>query len=90
MIAYYVYDHKKEDDVIVIPNRECTVPVDRERLESFISVDPMFASWPGDACGLVSPEDFGVVIATRDDNGDVCVIDQQRWRERMEHYLGAP
>lgn len=90
MIAYYVYDHKKEDDVIVIPNRECTVPVDKERLESFISVDPMFASWPGDACGLVSPEDFGVVIATRDDNGDVCVIDQQRWRERMEHYLGAP
>jgi len=90
MIAYYVYDHKKEDDVIVIPNRECTVPVDRERLESFISVDPMFASWPGDVCGLVSPEDFGVVIATRDDNGDVCVIDQQRWRERMEHYLGNP
>ena len=90
MIAYYVYDDKKENDVIVIPNRECTIPVDRERLESFISVDPVFASWPGDACGLVSPEDFGVVIATRDDNGDVCVIDQQRWRERMEHYLGNP
>lgn len=44
MIAYYVHDDKKENDVIVIPNRECAVPVDRERLEAFISVDPLFAS----------------------------------------------
>ena len=86
MIAYYVHDDKKENDVIVIPNRECTVPVDRERLEAFISVDPVFASWPGKACGRVSAEN----IATRDDNGDVCVIDQERWRERMEYYLGSP
>ena len=90
MIAYYVHDDKKENDVIVIPNRECAVPVDRERLEAFISVDPVFASWPGNACGVVSTEDFGVVIATRDDNGDVCVIDPERWRERMEYYLGSP
>ena len=90
MIAYYVHDAKKENDVIVIPDRECTIPVDREHLEAFISVDPVFASWPGDACGLVSAEDFGDVLATRDDKGDVCVIDQQRWRERMEHYLGSP
>ena len=90
MIAYYVHDAKKKDDVIVIPDRECTIPVDRDRLEAFISVDPVFASWSGDACGLVSAEDFGAVIATRDDNGDVCVIDQERWRERMEYYLGSP
>ena len=90
MIAYYVHDGKKENDVIVIPNRECAVPVDRERLEAFISVDPLFASWSGNACGVVSAEDFGVVVATRDDNGDVCVIDQERWRERMEYYLGSP
>ncbi|CAB1074419.1 hypothetical protein D1AOALGA4SA_2238 [Olavius algarvensis Delta 1 endosymbiont] len=90
MIAYYVHDEKKENDVIVIPDRECSIPVDRERLETFISVDPVFASWPGDACGLVTPEDFGVVIATRDDGGDVCVLDQDKWRARMEHYLGSP
>ena len=90
MIAYYVYDDKKENDVIVLPDRECAIPVDRERLEAFISVDPMFASWSGDACGLVSPEDFGTVIATRDDDGDVCVLDQALWRSRMEHYLGSP
>jgi hypothetical protein len=90
MIAYYVHDGKKENDVIVIPDRECAVPVDRERLEAFISVDPVFASWSGNACGVVSAEDFGAVIATRDDNGDVCVIDQERWRKRMEYYLGSP
>jgi hypothetical protein len=39
---------------------------------------------------LVSPEDFGVVIATRDDDGDVCVIDHALWRKRVEYYLGAP
>ena len=90
MIAYYVHDEKKENDIIVIPDRECSIPVDRQRLEAFISVDPVFASWSGDVCGLVSPEDFGVVIATRDDGGDVCVIDHKLWRERMEHYLGNP
>ena len=90
MIAYYDHDEKKKNDVIVIPDRECTISVDKERMESFIAVDPVFASWSGDACGLVSPEDFGVVIATRDDDGDVCVIDHGLWRARMEHYLGAP
>ena len=90
MIAYFVHDSKKENDIIVLPDRECAVPVDRVRLEAFISVDPMFAGWSGDACGLVSPEDFGTVVATRDDDGDVCVVDQDLWRERMEHYLGSP
>ena len=90
MIAYYVYDEEKEHDVIVLPDRECSVPVDAERMEAFISVDPNFASWPGDTCGIVSPEDFGVVIATRDDGGDVCVVNHELWRERMQYYLGAP
>ena len=90
MIAYYVYDEKKEHDVIVLPDRECSVPVDAERMEAFISVDPNFAGWSGDTCGVVSPEDFGVVIATRDDGGDVCVVNHEFWRERMQYYLGAP
>ena len=90
MIAYYVHNEKKENDVIVIPDRECTIPVDKKRMAAFISVDPVFASWSGDACGVVSAEDFGIVIATRDDGGDVCVINHGLWRERMEFYLGAP
>jgi len=90
MIAYYVHDEKKENDVIVLPDRECSIPVDAERMEAFISVDPNFAGWSGDTCAAVSPEDFGVVIATRDDGGDVCVVHHELWRERMEYYLGAP
>ena len=36
MIAYYVHDEKKENDVIVIPDRECRTTVDRERLEAYV------------------------------------------------------
>ena len=43
MIAYYVYDSQKQNDVIVLPARGCTVTVDRDRLEDFISVNPDFA-----------------------------------------------
>ena len=90
MIAYYVHDNKKKDDLVVLPDLGCTVPVDRQRLEAFISVSPQFANWNGDSCSDLSPEDFGTVVATRDDTGDVCVIDHQLWRQRMEYYLGNP
>ncbi len=90
MIAYYVHDPKKENDTIVLPDRGCSVAVDAGGMERFIAVDPNFAGWSGDACADVSPEDFGVVIATRDDNGDVCVLNHDLWRERMAHYLGLP
>ena len=90
MIAYYVHDNKKKNDVIVLPDPGCTVTVDRQRMESFISVNPNFADWSGEACSDLSPEDFGTVVATRDDSGDVCVANHELWRERMDHYLGSP
>jgi hypothetical protein len=90
MIAYYVHDSKKKDDLIILPEMECAVAVDKDRLEAFISVDPMFAKWSGDACANISPEDFGTVVATRDDDGDVCVINQELWKSRMLYYLGSP
>ena len=90
MIAYYVHDNKKKDDVIVLPDLGCTVSVDRQRMEAFISVCPDFARWSGDSCSDLSPENFGTVVATRDDTGDVCVIDDQLWRKRMEYLLGSP
>lgn len=90
MIAYYVHDKKKESDLIVLPELGCRVAVDRARMEAFISVKPEFASWSGDACGELSPKDFGTVVATRDDGGDVCVVNHDLWRRRMAHYLGAP
>jgi hypothetical protein len=82
MIAYYVHDSKKETDLIVLPDMGCSVAVDAERLEAFISVSPDFASWSGDACGVLSPEDFGTIVA-------MCVVNHDLWRRCMAQYLGA-
>ena len=90
MIAYYVHDSKKEIDLIVLPDMGCSVAVDAGRLEAFISVKPDFASWSGDACGELSPENFGTIVASRDEGGDVCVVNHDLWRRRMAHYLGVP
>ena len=90
MIAYYVHDSKKETDLIVLPDMGCSVAVDAERLEAFISVKPDFTSWSGDACGELSPEDFGTIVASRDEGGDVCVANHDLWRRRMAHFLGVP
>ena len=89
MIAYYVHDSKKETDLIVLPDMGCSVAVDAERLEAFISVSPDFASWSGDACGVLSPEDFGTIVASRDEGSDVCVVNHDLWRRCMAQYLGA-
>jgi hypothetical protein len=90
MIAYFVHDRKKKRDLIVLPDRACSVEVTPQYMESFISVDPVFAGWSGDSCSDFAPEDFGTVVATRDDGGDVCVMDHDLWKERMAFYLGMP
>ena len=90
MIAYYVHDSKKETDLIVLPDMGCSVAVDAGRMEAFISVKPDFTSWSGDACGELSPEDFGTIVASRDEGGDVCVANHDLWRRCMAHFLGAP
>jgi hypothetical protein len=89
MIAYFVHNRKEESDTIVLPELGCRVPVDAERLQAFIGVKPEFGSWSGDACSDLSPEDFGTIVATRDDCGDVNVVNQKLWHARMDHYLGG-
>jgi hypothetical protein len=59
-------------------------------MERFISVKPEFAAWSGQACAVVRPEEFGTVVATRDDPGDVCIIQPDLWRARMFANLGHP
>jgi hypothetical protein len=59
-------------------------------MERFISVKPDFAGWTGQSCAFVKPEEFGAVVATRDDQGDVCIVQQDLWRERMFANLGNP
>jgi hypothetical protein len=90
MIAYFVHDPRKSSDTIYLPDRGCFVPVDRPAMERFISVTPDFANWTGQACALVDPEEFGTVVANRDDQGDVCIVRQDLWRERMFANLGNP
>jgi hypothetical protein len=87
MIAYFVHDSQSHKDIIVVPDMGCSVAVDAGRFEDFISVNPDFGQWSGDACGTLSPEDFGTVVATRVATADVCVIHQDLWRERMFHYM---
>jgi hypothetical protein len=88
VIAYFVYNEKDEGDIIVIPDLGCHVPVDAQRLQAFIAVRPDFKEWSGDACGHMAAEDFGTILATRDDCGDVNIVNEKLWRERMGHYLG--
>ena len=90
MIAYYVHDQRKARDTIYLPDLGCFVPVGKKAMERFISVKPDFANWTGQACALVEPEEFGTVVATRDDQGDVCIVRQDLWRERMFASLGSP
>ena len=90
MIAYFVHDARKRQDTIYLPDRGCFVPVDKAAMERFISVKPDFADWIGQACAFVKPEEFGTVVATRDDQGDVCIARPDLWRERMFANLGSP
>ena len=90
MIAYFVHDQQKASDSIYLPDLGFFVPVDTTVMERFISVKPDFANWTGQACALVNPEEFGSVVATRDDQGDVCIVRQDLWRERMFANLGNP
>jgi hypothetical protein len=88
MIAYFVHNKKDQTDTIVLTEFRCSVSVDAKRLREFISANPSFKGWSGDACGQLSPEDYGTIVATRDDCGDVNVINESLWHDRMNHYLG--
>jgi hypothetical protein len=90
MIAYFVHDNHKASDTIYLPDLGCFVPVNKAVMERFISVKPDFANWTGQTCTFVKPEEFGTVVATRDDQGDVCIVRQDLWRERMFAHLGNP
>ena len=90
MIAYFVHDERKKQDTIYLPDLGCLVPAGKAVLERFIAVKPDFGNWTGQACAFVKPEEFGTVIATRDDQGDVCIVHQDLWRERMFANMGTP
>jgi hypothetical protein len=90
MIAYFVHDPRARVDTVYLPDRGCFIAVDKTVMERFIAVKPDFARWTGQACTALAPEEFGTVVATRDDQGDVCIQREELWRERMLHHLGNP
>ncbi len=90
MIAYFVYNPRKNMDTVYLPDRGCFIAADKAAMERFIAVKPDFPGWMGQACAVVEPEEFGTVIATRDDQGDVCIHQEELWRERMLFHLGSP
>lgn len=87
MIAYCV--QKDNTPMIVIPDTDQVLPLDRKRLEVFISVSPCFKGWIGTHHENLDVGDFGMRIATRDDAGDITVQDDTRWQALLETCLGA-
>ena len=87
MIAYFVHNTESKKDTIVIPDAGCSVLLTPDRFEKFISVEPEFNQWTGDACSDLAPEDFGTVVASRHERGDVCILHDDLWRERMFFYM---
>lgn len=90
MIAYFVHNSETQTDMIYLPEIHCFVEVDRDRMEAYISVEPDFASWSGQKCALVPPEEFGGVIATREDKGDISILNEELWKARMMAHFEDP
>ncbi len=86
MRAYFVYNPEKNVDKIFIPSTKCCVSVTSEQFEKFISVNPVFSQWEGENCKDVKPEDFGTVVATREDGEDICILQKDLWHERIGVY----
>ena len=89
MQVYYVYDEKKDDDFMVIPEKDCLLPVDRNLMETFISVKPDFSKLEGQDLKGLPPATMGTVVASRNEDGDVCVVDMPLWHQRMAALLGG-
>lgn len=81
MIAYYVT--KKAYDSIVLPQAGRFCQVDAALLRRFLADSPDFANWPGDDLEGLKPEDFGTVIATREDDADPVIRDQETWNQQV-------
>ena len=83
-------DKKKKNDegeFIIIPETDQVVTADSQSLKEFISPSACFKTWIGMHHEDVKPEDFGKVIASRDDDGDIRVIDEEVWKKVMLTYI---
>lgn len=90
MKAYYVHNRQTGRDCIAIPENDRKITVDRDAMQTFIGVRPDFSDLTSEALNGCPPESLGTVIATRDDQGDVCVVDVVLWQQQMAAHLVAP
>ncbi|MEJ2040560.1 MAG: hypothetical protein P8X55_16770, partial [Desulfosarcinaceae bacterium] len=79
---------KKDKDYIVVPDTDALAAANRSNMAIFIDVKPDFTQIQGDPLNGMAPDAFGRLVATRDDDGDVCIADHQLWPERMRLHLG--
>ena len=89
MKAFFVHDKKKEMDFMVVPEMDNRVSVSREIMEEFIAVEPDFSKYPGESQNQLPPETLGLVVATRKSDGDVCIVEEALWQQRMSYHLGG-
>ena len=87
MKAFFVHDKNKQADILVVPERDCLIPVNRAVMEMFIAVAPDFTRHKGHGLNSLPPESFGHIIATRESDGDVCIVDGYIWQQRMGYHL---
>ena len=88
MIAYFVHNNETKTDTIYLPGRECCYTVNRSRMAEFLSQDLDFQNPSSDICIDVPPEEFGGVIALRDENGELRVLNPELWRLRLTAFMG--
>lgn len=88
MKAFFVHDKNKQSDLMVVPETDSMVPVNRKILEEFIAVAPDFAKYTGEKLNRLPPDTLGIVVATRKPEGDVCIIEEALWQQRMGYHFG--
>lgn len=90
MIAYFVHNSETQTDSIYLPDSESFFAVDSARMSFFISKVPDFTRWPGEKSMPLPPEQFGGVIAIREDKGEVEVLSPDLWQQRLTEHLVYP
>ncbi len=90
MKAYFVSDRDKRSDVFVLPENDALIKADKDSMFYFISAQPDFSKWQGEPLNNRTPDSFGIVVASRQDKGDVCIHEEALWQERMNHWLSSP
>ena len=81
---------KKARDTIYLPDQGCFVPVEQHRHGTVHFGHARFRQLDGPGVYLRHTRRVRDLVATRDDQGDVCIARQDLWRERMFANLGNP